>query len=97
MDIKIRRAKHDVFTELGFGPEEAATLRVRAELMIALQRVIEAQHLTQARAARVLGVTQPRISDLMRGKIERFSVDTLVAMLGHVGAKVRISVRTQVA
>jgi predicted XRE-type DNA-binding protein len=46
--------------------------------------------LTQAQAADLFGVTQPRISDLVRGKIDRFSIDTLIAMLGHAGVRVRI-------
>jgi predicted XRE-type DNA-binding protein len=93
MTTRVRRAKGQVFTELGFEPEEAANLRVRAELMAALRRLLEERELTQARAAAALGVSQPRVSDLMRGKIEKFSVDTLVAMLGHAGAEVRVSVR----
>lgn len=93
MTIKVRRTKGNVFTTLGFGAEEAANLRLRAELMIALRELIEHRGLTQAKAASALGVTQPRISDLFRGKIDRFSVDTLVAMLGHAGAEVKVSVR----
>lgn len=93
MTIKVTQTRGNVFATLGFGPEEAANLRLRAELMIALGELIERRGLTQAKAASVLGVTQPRISDLFRGKIDRFSVDTLVAMLGHAGAEVRVSVR----
>jgi predicted XRE-type DNA-binding protein len=93
MTTKVRRAKSQVFSELGFDTEEAANLRVRAELMAALRRLIEEKGLTQARAASALGVSQPRISDLVRGRIDRFSVDTLMAMLGHVGAEVRVLVR----
>jgi len=50
--------------------------------------LIETRGLTQASAAKLLGVTQPRISDLMRGKIDRFSIDTLIEMLGRAGARV---------
>ena len=62
-------------------------------------KMIESQKLTQAAAAKLLGVTQPRISDLVRGKIDRFSVDTLIEMLGHAGARVSVVVtpRSQVA
>ena len=52
--------------------------------------IIEARGLTQARAAELFGVTQPRISDLVRGKIDRFSIDTLIEMLGHAGVNVQI-------
>ena len=60
--------------------------------MIRLSKVIETRGLTQAQAAEVFGVTQPRISDLVRGKIDRFSIDTLIAMLGHAGVRVQIVV-----
>jgi len=93
MSSEVRRTKGDAFTALGFGAQEAANLRLRAELMVALRDLIRARGLTQAKAATVLGVTQPRISDLVRGKIDRFSVDTLVAMLGHAGAQVKVVVR----
>jgi len=56
--------------------------------MIQLTKLIEARGLTQTAAARLLGVTQPRISDLMRGKIDRFSIDGLVEMLGRTGAHI---------
>ena len=67
--------------------------------MIRLSKVIEGRRLTQAQAATLFGVTQPRISDLVRGKIDRFSIDTLVAMLGHAGIRIQIVVgrRSKVA
>lgn len=77
-----------MFRDLGFDAEEAENLRVRADLMIELSRIIEARGLTQAAAAKLLGVTQPRVSDLVRGKIDRFSIDGLVEMLGHAGMHV---------
>jgi predicted XRE-type DNA-binding protein len=60
--------------------------------MIRLSKVIEGRRLTQAQAATLFGVTQPRISDLVRGKIDRFSIDTLVAMLGRAGIRTQIVV-----
>lgn len=82
----------------GQGVDEAENLKIRADLMIELTKLIEAQKLTQA-AAKLLGVTQPRVSDLKRGKIDRFSVDSLIEMLGHAGAcvSVVVSQRSQVA
>lgn len=99
MTIRARRSTGNVFRDLGFGEEEAENLKVRADLMIELTRLIEAQGLTQSAAAELLGVTQPRISDLMRGKIDRFSVDSLIEMLGRAGACVSVVVtrRSQVA
>ena len=72
---------------------EAANLRARSDLMIALKEHLQASKITQARAARLLGVTQPRISDLMRGKIDLFSLETLIDMLARAGAHVKLSVR----
>ena len=90
---KIRRSTGNVFQDLGFAPDDAENLKLRADLMIELSKLIKARRLTQAKAAKVFGVSQPRVSDLVRGKIDRFSVDTLVAMLGHAGAHVELVVR----
>ncbi len=92
MTTRIRRSSGNVFRDLGFAREEAENLKIRADLMIRLTKLIEARGLTQAQAAAVFGVTQPRISDLVRGKIARFSIDTLVAMLGQAGVRVQIVV-----
>jgi predicted XRE-type DNA-binding protein len=99
MAVRIRRSSGNVFQDLGFNEEEAENLKIRADLMIELTALIEAQGLTQEAAAKLLGVTQPRVSDLMRGKIDRFSVDSLIEMLGHAGASVSVVVtrRSQVA
>jgi len=99
MPIKIHASSGNVFTDLGFSAEEAQNLKVRSDLMIELTKLIEARELTQAAAAKLLGVTQPRISDLVRGKIDRFSVDSLIEMLGHAGASVSfmVTLRSQVA
>ncbi len=58
--------------------------------MMAIEQLIEARGLTQTRAARLFGVTQPRVSDLVRGRIELFSIDALVEMLGRAGIKLSI-------
>jgi predicted XRE-type DNA-binding protein len=84
-----------VFRDLGFPPEEAEHLKLRAELMVRLEQLIRDRGLTQARAAALFGVSQPRVSDLVRGRIDRFSIDTLVAMLGHAGARVSLVVRAK--
>ena len=92
MATKVRRSSGNVFRDLGFPREEAENLKIRSDLMIRLTRVIDARGLTQAQAAELLGVTQPRVSDLVRGKIDRFSIDTLVAMLGQAGVRVQFIV-----
>lgn len=92
MNVKVRRSSGNVFRDLGFSREEAENLKMRTDLMIRLSKLIQARRLTQADAADLFGVTQPRVSDLVRGKIDRFSIDTLVAMLGHAGVRVQIVV-----
>jgi predicted XRE-type DNA-binding protein len=79
---RITRGSGNVFVDLGFSAAEAANLHLRSQLMTELMDRLQSAGLKQATAARHLGVTQPRISDLMRGKIDRFSVDTLIALLG---------------
>jgi predicted XRE-type DNA-binding protein len=76
--VKQTRSSWDVFRDLGFSGDEAEYLQLRAELMVNLQKVITARGLKQAAAAALLGVTQPRVSDVMRGRIDRFSIDTLI-------------------
>jgi len=91
MSTKVTRSSGNVFKDLGFSTEEAEHLKLRSDLMIHLRKLIEARGLTQAQAAALFGVTQPRISDLVRGKIDVFSIDTLVSMLASAGVRVKIS------
>ena len=91
MAIKITKGSDNVFRDLGFSPVEAEHLRVRAELMIAIEKLIARRKLTQAQAAKLLGVSQPRVSDLMRGRLHRFSIDALVEMLARAGVKVHLT------
>ena len=86
------RTSQNVFRDLGFRPEGAENLRIRAALMVELTEQIRRARLTQKEAATTLGVTQPRISDLMRGRIDVFSIDTLIAMLSRAGVKTTIRV-----
>jgi predicted XRE-type DNA-binding protein len=74
-------------------PAAAANMKARAELMIAIAEYIRAKRLTQAAAAKLFRVSQPRVSDLMRGKIELFSVDTLVNMLAAAGMRVELKLK----
>ena len=80
----------NVFTDLGFGPAEAQVLQMRAELMGDLRKFILRKKLTQVEAARALGVTQSRVSDLIRGKWDKFSLDMLVTLEARLGRKVRM-------
>jgi phage-related protein/predicted XRE-type DNA-binding protein len=87
-----RRSSQNIFRDIGFEAGEARHLMIRSDLMIALSRIIETEGLTQGKAAELFGVSQPRVSDLTRGRIERFSIDALVSMLDRVGAQVRVTV-----
>ncbi|MDP1652211.1 MAG: XRE family transcriptional regulator [Rhodocyclaceae bacterium] len=74
-------------------PQLAASMRARSELIIELTELIKKRGMTQADAAKLFGVTQPRISDLMRGKIELFSLDALVDMAAIAGLAPHVKIR----
>lgn len=80
----------NVFIDLGYSPEEAAILEMRADLMSVLRRFIRNKKLTQANAAQILGVTQSRVSDLIRGKWERFSLEMLIILATRAGMHVTL-------
>lgn len=79
-----------VWDALGFSPEEAANLEARSDLIIQIRELIRSKKWTQAAAAKRCGVSQPRINDLLRGRIDKFSIDALVNMAAHLGQKVHI-------
>lgn len=81
-----------VWDAIAATPEEAANLKIRADLMIALNSFIKAQGWTQSEAARKLGISQPRVSDLKRGKISLFSVDTLIELATAAGLQIELKV-----
>jgi predicted XRE-type DNA-binding protein len=92
MSAKMTRGSVNVFRDLGFPAAEAEHLRVRAELMSEIARLIRRRKLTQAQAASLLGVSQPRVNDVVRGRLHRFSIDALVSMLARAGVPVRLRV-----
>ena len=81
----ITESSGNVFTDLGFPPEEAAVLAMRAELMADLRQIITDRHWTQMDAAKYLGIGQSRVSDLVRGKRDKFSLDMLVTLAVRAG------------
>lgn len=93
MATNLQRSSGDVFRDLGFNADDAAHLRIRATLMARVRRLIDERALTQSQAAQLFGVTQPRISDLVRGKIDLFSIDGLVDMLVRANCRVSVVVR----
>ena len=92
MKLKMARSSGNVFRDVGFPDDEAEHLRVRADLVIQIQQALKVRGLTQAEAAKLLGVTQPRVSDLVRGRIDLFSVDSLIDMLARLGVRVKVVV-----
>lgn len=88
--IRVTRSSGNVFRDLGFRATEAEHLLVRADLMIRIEQVLRARRLKQTEAAKILGVTQPRVSDLRRGRIDLFSTDALIDMLARLGIRVRL-------
>jgi predicted XRE-type DNA-binding protein len=93
MAVRMQRSSGNVFTDLGFSKEEAAHLLIRSRLMSQVRQLIETRGLTQKEAAAALGVTQPRVSDLVRGRIDLFSIDTLVEMLTRLGVTVTVTTK----
>ncbi len=92
-ELKISKGSANVFEDLGFDVQESQNLLLRSQTMIALVQWFNACGLTQAAAAKVLGVTQPRLNQLLKGKIEIFSLDALVNMATSAGMRVGLSIR----
>lgn len=97
MKTKHHVTSGSVFDDLGFDAATAANLKIRASLMRAVEEELEKKELTQAKAAKLLGVSQPRISDLKRGKIHLFTIDVLVNMLARLGKPVSLVIDDRIA
>ncbi len=95
--MEVTQGSDNVFEDIGFDREEAASLKVRADLMLDLRKHIETKGWTQSQAATFFGESQPRISNLMQGDIRRFSVDKLINMLTLAGMQVEVYVKPQAA
>jgi len=89
---KTLKATENLFESFGVSPESARNLQIRSSLMIELARFIQSRNLTQVAAAKYFGVSQPYISDLMNGRIDRVSIDKLITLLDRAGQSVNISV-----
>ena len=90
MNEPVVHSSGNVFIDLGYSPDEAAILQMRADLMADLRKFIKAKRLTQAKAAEILGVSQSRVSDLIRGKWERFSLEMLITLATRAGIRVTL-------
>lgn len=93
----ITPADGNVFEDIGFPSDEARNLKIRSMLMITAEEFIEERGLTQAQAAELMGVSQPRISDLVRGRIGQFTIDSLINMLTNAGVPVEVRASGKVA
>lgn len=91
--LKIEASSGNVFVDLGFGSAEAENLRLRSMLMIRITQMVRDSKWTQSEAAEVFGVTQPRLNQLLKGKIQLFSLDALVNMLAQAGMRVNMTVK----
>lgn len=94
---KVTYGSDNVFKDVGFEAEEAANLRIRADLLLDLREYIHARGWTQAQAAAFFDETQPRISNLLKGEINRFSIDKLINMLARAGIRVRLQTEQRAA
>ena len=90
MKKKITKSSSNVFVDLGFDPAEAAVLQMRSNLMSDLRNYFEKQKLTQAEAAKRLGIAQSRVSDLVRGKWDKFSLEMLITLEARLGRTMRV-------
>lgn len=93
MSITVTPSTGNVFRDLGFRREEAEHLLVRADLLIHVQKLIASRRLKQREAATLLRISQPRVSDLVRGRIDQFSTDMLIDMLARFGVRVPLAVK----
>jgi predicted XRE-type DNA-binding protein len=92
MTENILDSSGNVFIDLGFSPDEAAILQMRADLMTDIRKFIIEKKLTQVSAAKILGVSQSRISDLVRNKWEKFSLEMLITLATRAGMHVSVSI-----
>ena len=90
MKKSIVASSGNVFADLGYSPEEAAILQMRADLMADLRKFINNKKLTQVSAAKIFGVSQSRVSDLITGKWEKFSLEMLITLVTKAGMHVNI-------
>jgi predicted XRE-type DNA-binding protein len=91
--LQITQGSGNVFADLGFDPQEAKNLLLRSQTMMAISHWFEDSGLTQAAAAKTLGLTQPRLNQLLKGKISEFSLDALVNLAACAGMRVGLTIR----
>ncbi len=87
---RVTESTGNIFLDLGFPPHEAAVMLLRSELAEGLRQWIESEHLSQTQAAKRLGIAQPRLSEIVRGKIDLMSLDYLVGLCAKAGVSVQV-------
>jgi len=92
-----RKSYQSVWDAIEPSASEAASMKVRAQMMIAIQQTVDDWGVTQTVAAKRLGLTQPRMSDLLRGRISKFSLDSLMNLASQAGLAVRVRVSRKAA
>ena len=91
--LKIERSSGNIFVDLGFTQEEAANLTLRSQLMLVVKETIKERGWTQQQAAKELAIHQPRVSDLMKGRLSEFSLDALVCMVEKLGYEIQLKLK----
>jgi predicted XRE-type DNA-binding protein len=89
--MKEQRFK-SVWDAIETSPEEAANMKARSDVLTAIRKVVDGWDITQVEASRRLGITQPRMNDLLRGKIDKFSLDALMNLAARAGLSVQVKV-----
>ena len=92
-DLKVTKGSPNIFVDLGFDAEEAQNLLLRSQTMMVISNWFEASGLTQVAAAKTLGLSQPRLNQMLKGKIGEFSLDALVNMATRAGMRVGLTIR----
>ena len=90
-DTRVTRSSGNVFIDLGFDPAEAEIMALRAEVMIRIEQRLKSQGWTQLEAARRLGITQPRVSKLIKGVWQDFSLDMLLTLAARAGLRPQLT------
>lgn len=87
-----RQRFRSVWDAIESSPAQAANMRARSEMMLAIRHTVETWQVTQAAAAKRLGLTQPRMNDLVRGRIDKFSLDALINLASRAGLSIRVEI-----
>ena len=90
-DAVVTASSGNVFVDLGFAPGEAAVMALRADLMARLRLLVQTECWTQAEASKRFGIAQSRVSDLLSGKWDKFSLDMLITLAARAGRKVELA------